>query len=164
MKNWNIIAAIGNRGELGKQNHLLCRLPKDLKNFQLLTTGHTVLMGRHTWDSLFIRPLPNRRNIVLSTSVNILPKCEVFATLAQAMQSISATEQCFVIGGASIYEQTINQVDTLYLTRILSNFEADVFFPLDFLEHFILKSDIFVPKDKDNAFDCRFQKWIRCID
>ena len=157
-----IIAAIGQNGELGFQNQLLCHLPNDLKHFKELTAGHTVLMGRRTWASLPVKPLPKRRNIVLSRHMQAAPEgAEVFSSLEDAIASCSADEQLFIIGGGDIYRQAMHLADTMYLTRIQSAFTADVFFPAIDENTWVLQNDIFVPRDEKNLFDCHFQTFCR---
>ena len=129
MKELNIIAAIGNLRELGFKNKLLCHLPKDLQHFKSLTSGHTVVMGRNTWDSLPKKPLPNRRNVVLSRNLDLqYDNCEVFHSFEEFAATTSPDEIVFVIGGAQLYQQFVNQADNLFITHIHSNFQADVFF------------------------------------
>ena len=153
-----MIAAVGNNFELGYQNRLLCHLPRDLKRFKELTSGHTVMMGDRTWESLPKKPLPNRRNIVITLDRNANYKdCELAFSIEDAINLIRDDEKVFIIGGATIYRLFIDKIRHLYLTRILSDFEADVFFPeVDFSE-WDLKEDIFVPKDDNNIYDLRFQ-------
>ena len=99
----HIIVAVGNQGEIGYQNQLLCHLPADLKHFKELTTGHTILMGRKTWDSLPKKPLPNRRNIVISRNKELqLEGAEVFTSPEEALKNIGIGEDVFIIGGEQI--------------------------------------------------------------
>jgi dihydrofolate reductase len=126
-----IIAAIDKNNALGFQNRLLFYLPDDLKRFKALTTGHTVVMGRKTFDSLPKGALPNRRNIVLSRSTKLeLPGAEVYASLEEALKHCADDEQVFIMGGASVYKQAMPLADRLYLTEIDAEAaEADVYFP-----------------------------------
>ena len=126
-----IIAAIDKNNALGFKNRLLFYLPDDLKHFKALTTGHTVVMGRKTYDSLPKGALPNRRNIVLSRSNKlVLPGVEVFSSLEEALKHCAEDEQVFIIGGASIYKQAMPLADRLYMTEIDAEAaEADVYFP-----------------------------------
>ncbi|MCQ2335620.1 MAG: dihydrofolate reductase [Paludibacteraceae bacterium] len=115
---------------IGKDNQLLCHLSADLKHFKALTTGHTVIMGRKTYDSLPNGALPNRRNIVISHQKGLeLANCNVYESLDNAFASCKSTDKVFVIGGASIYAQAIANADFLEITEIGSRFDADVFFP-----------------------------------
>ena len=126
-----IIAAIDKNNALGFQNRLLFYLPDDLKRFKALTTGHTVVMGRKTFDSLPKGALPNRRNIVLSRSTKLaLPGAEVYTSLEEALKHCADDEQVFIMGGASVYKQAMPLADRLYMTEIDAEAaEADVYFP-----------------------------------
>ena len=126
-----IIAAIDKNNALGFQNRLLFYLPDDLKRFKALTTGHTVVMGRKTFDSLPKGALPNRRNIVLSRSTKlVLPGAEVYTSLEEALKHCADDEQVFIMGGASVYKQAMPLADRLYMTEIDAEAaEADVYFP-----------------------------------
>lgn len=125
----NIIACIDGHNAIGYKNKLLYHIPEDLTRFRQLTTGHTILMGRKTYESLPNGALPNRRNIVISRQ-DICPKnCEVFSSIEQALNACQ-NEIIFVIGGASIYEQTLPLAERLYLTKVESSSAyVDTYFP-----------------------------------
>lgn len=126
----NIIAAIASNRAIGNDNKLLYWLPNDLKRFKALTTGHTIIMGRKTFDSLPKGALPNRRNIVLSRSVSAIDGCDVYGSLEEALQHCTADEDIYIIGGASVYEQALPLADRLCLTEVHDTpAEADAFFP-----------------------------------
>ena len=103
-----IIAAVAQNRAIGKDNKLIYWLPNDLKRFKALTTGHTIIMGRKTFESLPKGALPNRRNIVLSRSKRDFAGCDCYTSLDEALANCSADEDIYIIGGASIYEQAIN--------------------------------------------------------
>ena len=125
-----IIAAVARNNAIGNQNKLLYWLPNDLKRFKALTTGHTIIMGRKTFDSLPKGALPNRRNVVVSRSLTTLPGCDVYPSLTEALSNTSPNENVYIIGGATIYEQALPLADRLCLTEINDTpKEADVFFP-----------------------------------
>ena len=125
-----IIAAVARNNAIGNQNKLLYWLPNDLKRFKALTTGHTIIMGRKTFDSLPKGALPNRRNVVVSRSLTSLPGCDVYPSLTEALSNTSPNEDVYIIGGATIYEQALPFADRLCLTEINDTpKEADVFFP-----------------------------------
>lgn len=127
----NIIAAVSKNMAIGNENKLLYWLPNDLKRFKSLTTGHTIIMGRNTFDSLPKGALPNRRNVVLSRTVSQLPGAEVFADLQSALASCSETEDVYIIGGESVYRQAMPIAHRLCLTEIDAVADqADAFFPL----------------------------------
>jgi len=127
----SIIAALGENNEIGRDNHLLCHLPSDLKHFKEITEGSVIVMGRKTFDSLPKGALPRRRNIVISRNSALqIEGAEVYASLDQAWEHLVDEKEVFVIGGAQIYAQTLDCADKLYLTHIHAVFpEATVFFP-----------------------------------
>lgn len=127
----SIIAAIDQNNALGFKNQLLFYLPADLKHFKVLTTGHTIVMGRKTFESLPKGALPNRRNIVISTRKDLAyPGTEVFHSLKEALTNCNEDEQVYVIGGASVYRQAMPLADELCMTLIEDSApEADAFFP-----------------------------------
>lgn len=126
----NIIAAVASNLALGYRNKLLYWLPDDMKRFKQLTTGHTILMGRKTFESLPKGALPNRRNVVISNTVDILTGCDVYHSIEEAIKSCGNNEEVYVIGGATIYEQTLPIADRLCLTEVNDTPDnADVFFP-----------------------------------
>ena len=129
----NIIACISKKHRaIGYQNRLLYAIPSDMTRFRMLTTGHTIIMGRKTFESLPNGALPNRRNIVISKTREQITGCEVFASLEEALAASkeAAEDECFIIGGASIYEQALPFADKLYLTIVEKEPEhADTFFP-----------------------------------
>ena len=125
-----IIAAINKNRGLGFENKLLYWLPNDLKRFKALTTGHTIIMGRKTFESLPKGALPNRRNIVLSKGAHDFPGVECFHSLEEALAHCTEEEDVYIIGGASLYAEALSIADRLCLTEIEdADKEADVFFP-----------------------------------
>jgi len=131
----SLIAVLGKNNEIGKGNNLLCHLPSDLKHFKEITLGHTVIMGRKTFDSLPKGALPNRRNVVISRNPELkIRGAEVYSSLDYALLKSINEFEIFIIGGAQIYEYSLPFADKLYITRIHAAFpEADVFFPsIDF--------------------------------
>ncbi len=126
----SIIAAVARNRAIGFQNKLIYWLPNDLKRFKTLTTGHTIIMGHNTFLSLPKGALPNRRNVVLSRSVSQLPGCEVFPSLQEALQHCTPSEDVYIIGGASVYQQALPLANRLCLTEVDDTpAEADTFFP-----------------------------------
>lgn len=126
-----IIAAIGERNELGKNNDLIWHLPADLKRFKKVTTGHTIIMGRNTFESIG-KPLPNRRSIIITRNKDYNQEgCVVVHTLEEAITLVSNHDQAFIIGGAQIYKEAMTKglVDALDITKVYQEFDADVFFP-----------------------------------
>ena len=130
----NIIACISKKHRaIGYQNRLLYTIPSDMTRFRMLTTGHTIIMGRKTFESLPNGALPNRRNIVISKTREQITGCEVYTSLEEALEArkeAAEKDECFIIGGASIYEQALPFADKLYLTIVEKEPEhADTFFP-----------------------------------
>ena len=127
----SIIAALGKNSEIGQGHQLLCRLPDDLKRFKEITSGHAVIMGRKTFDSLPKGALPNRKNIVISRNKDLkIEGATVYFSLDYALMKLMDEEEVFIIGGSQIYQQVLPIADKLYLTKIHAAFpEADVFFP-----------------------------------
>jgi len=123
-----IVVAIASNNAIGKNNQLLWHLPNDLKHFKEITTGHTVIMGRKTYDSVG-KPLPKRRNIVITRQAITIPGCEVAGSLQQAIELGRSDGDVYIIGGAEIYKQAMPLTDIIYLTIVHQAFEADTFFP-----------------------------------
>ncbi len=126
----NLIAAVARNRAIGYNNKLIYWLPNDLKRFKQLTTGNTIIMGRKSFESLPNGALPNRRNIVLSRSPKCFPDCECYTSIDEALSHCNNEEEVYIIGGASIYEQSMGRADRLLLTEIDDvPAEADAFFP-----------------------------------
>jgi dihydrofolate reductase len=143
-----IIAAIANNGCIGKNGELPWHLPEDLARFKTLTSGNVVLMGRKTWDSLpdRFRPLPNRKNVIMTSQVDFMAPSgtTAFHSLNAALNA-HKDDHVFVIGGASIYAQTLEHADRLELTHIDRTINGNVFFP--FIDHKTWKANADDPRD-----------------
>ncbi|MHC1779820.1 MAG: dihydrofolate reductase [Bacteroidales bacterium] len=127
----SIIVAVAQNGAIGKDNRLLWHISEDLKYFKKVTSGNPVVMGRKTWESIG-KPLPGRRNIVISRSLDSLPGAEVFKSLELALEVVgkSGADEIFIIGGGEIYRQALPFASKLYLTKVHVTIEdADTFFP-----------------------------------
>jgi len=126
----SIIVAIAENGAIGANNNLLWKLPNDMKRFKDLTTGHTVIMGRKTFESLPKGALPNRTNVVITRNTNAsFEHCEIFNDLKTAIDKHKNEKEIFIIGGANIYEQAMKFAEKLYITNVHYSFEnADTFF------------------------------------
>ena len=150
----SIIVAVASDGAIGRANDLLWHLPADLKRFKELTTGHTILMGRKTFESLPRGPLPNRRNIIISRSLPTQPGAEIYPTIQQAMEACASDEEVFIIGGGEIYRQLLPNTERIYLTRVQASFpDAEVFFPeLDPTEWIEEAREVY-PRDERNEYD-----------
>lgn len=151
----SLVVAVSSNNVIGKNNQLPWHLPNDLKHFKQLTTGHAVLMGRKTFDSLG-KPLPNRRNIVISRSIKQIEGCEAVASIEEALELCKEEKEIFIIGGAEIFREALPIVNRIELTRIHQNFEGDTFFPkIDQQTWRETKRDDFQPDEK-NRFSYSF--------
>lgn len=128
MKELALIVAMARGDAIGHGNALPWRIPEDLQRFKALTLGHALIMGRKTHESIG-RPLPGRRNVVVSRTAKHLAGCEVVPSLDAALALVKDDPLPFVIGGAQLYAEALPQVTQLYLTAIDRQVEADVFFP-----------------------------------
>ncbi|MDO9340705.1 MAG: dihydrofolate reductase [Bacteroidales bacterium] len=126
----SIIVAVSEDWGIGKDNELLWHISEDLKRFKRLTTGNTVIMGKKTWESLPRRPLPGRKNIVLTDVPHECIDCSVTAySIEDALSKCEKEEEIFVIGGGSVYRQFMPITDRLYITHVHRKAPADVYFP-----------------------------------
>ena len=163
MNNIAIIVATGKNNEIGRNNELLVHLPNDLKRFKELTTGATVIMGENTYFSLPVRPLPNRRNIVLTFDrEKPFPNCETAYSIEQALEMTRQDTQVFIIGGASVYKQFLPLASKLYLTKIAADFaDADVFFPsIDFSQWTEIET-IHCKADEKHQYNYEYCTYVR---
>jgi dihydrofolate reductase len=145
----SIIVAIAKNNAIGKDNKLLWYLPNDLKHFKDVTTGHTVIMGRKTYDSVG-KPLPKRRNIIITRQAINIEGCEVVNSLEAALALCKDEDEVFIVGGAEIYRQAIPLTDRIYLTVIDQEFDGDSFFPeLDPTEWKEKERENFEPDEKN---------------
>jgi dihydrofolate reductase len=125
----SLIVAVSQNGVIGHNNQLIWHLPNDLKQFRKLTTGHTIIMGRRTFDSIG-KPLPNRTSIVISRDTNLkIDGCTVVDSLPKAIETakLTETDEAFVIGGAEIYRLALPLVNKMYVTEVKADFEGDTF-------------------------------------
>lgn len=158
----SIIVAINKNNGIGMENKLLYWLPNDLKRFKSLTTGHTIIMGRKTFESLPKGALPNRRNVVLSRQDITFEGAERYASLEEALKSCKNEEEIFILGGASLYNEAIKIADTLYITEIEdSEKEADAFFPNIDLNVWKEKSRECHSTDEEHLYPYCFIDYIR---
>ena len=156
-----IIAAASTNNVIGFDNKLIWNIPKDLKRFKELTQGHSVIMGRKTFESL-PSPLPNRRNIVVTRNKDYSPEgIEVLSSIEDALDVCREDLQPFIIGGGEIYSQTINLVDKIELTRVYKDYQGDAFFPDIPLDNFELANELVNYLDDDNSTKYSFLTYIR---
>jgi dihydrofolate reductase len=171
----SIISAIGKNNEIGKKNDLLWNLPADLKHFKETTSGHPVIMGQKTFESLkrddsgkqVGRLLPNRRNIIISQDLNFqFTGAEIVHTIDELLNLLKNTtqkdEEVFVIGGGSIYKIMIEKADKLYITHVDEEFpDAEIFFPeIDKNIWQKTKSEKFL-KNESNKYNLEFAEYIK---
>ena len=154
----SIIVAIANNNVIGKDNKLIWHLPEDLKRFKNLTTGHNIIMGRKTFESLG-RVLPNRKHIVLCNDVSLNienENVEVLSDVNLLDKYIKSDEENFVIGGATIYRLLLPKASKLYITKINESFEGDVHFPEIDLDDWKVVSKEKGKKDEKNPYDYEY--------
>ena len=153
----SIIVAVARNNAIGYGNQLLYWLPDDLKRFKALTTGHTIIMGRKTFESLPKGALPNRRNIILTRNPDFRAAgAEVFRSLADALAQCQPEEEVFIIGGESVYKEAIGLASRLYVTTIEDTpTQADAFFPeIDSAKWELIQS---IPHEADAKHKYGFQ-------
>ena len=127
----SIIVAIANKNVIGKDNKLIWHIPEDLKHFKEITTGHKIIMGRRTFESLG-GILPNRKHIILCNDMEMNiddENVEILDDISKIDKYVSCDEECFVIGGATIYRLLMPYANKMYITKINQDFEGDVYFP-----------------------------------
>ncbi|MGI4728380.1 MAG: dihydrofolate reductase [Janthinobacterium lividum] len=150
-----LIVAVSSNNVIGKNNQLIWHLPADLKHFKQLTTGHAVFMGRKTYDSIG-KPLPNRRNIVISRTVKNIVGCKVVASLEEGFKLCADEETVYIIGGAEVYREALPIANQIELTRIHQEFNGDTFFPeINPKQWQEIKREDFKPDEK-NAYAYSF--------
>lgn len=157
----SIIVAASENHVIGRNNALIWHLSADLKHFKALTTGHAVIMGRKTFESIG-KALPDRRNIVVSRNPEFMAEGgEVTASVEDALALVAGEEEVFVIGGGRIYNELWNRADRLYLTRVHIETEGDTFIPpVDRGEWELVKREDF-KADERNEFDYSFLEFCR---
>jgi dihydrofolate reductase len=153
-----MIAAASGNNVIGKDNDMIWRLPDDFKRFKALTTGHAIIMGRKTFESL---PgiLPNRTHVIVTRNKDYkVDGCEVESSLAEAL--ITRTD-AFIIGGGEIYKQGMELADKIELTRVHANFDGDTFFPEINLNEWKLINEEFHDSDLKHQYSFTYQTYIR---
>lgn len=156
----SIIVAMDKNKLIGKNNQLPWRLPADLAFFKKVTINNTVIMGRNTYESIG-KPLTDRRNIIISTNKNLKIKgCEVFNNIEDALDA-SKTKEVFIIGGAKIWQQTIDKADKLYITKIEHTFTGDTYFPKYDENNWQEISSESHKKDEKNPHEYHFKTFTR---
>lgn len=161
----HLIAAVANDGGIGKDNQLLCHISADLKRFKQLTMGHTIIMGRKTFESL---PgiLPGRPHIVLTSKQDYdagSPHVTVVHNMEALYGLLEDTSDYFVIGGASLYAACLDRADTLYLTEIHASFPADTFFPAFDKTKWHAAEEEYHAEDEKNPYAYTFVHYVRNV-
>lgn len=161
MTHLSLIVAMDENRLIGNDNQLPWRLPADLAFFKRTTMGKPIIMGRKTFDSIG-RPLPGRRNIVITRDPEFSAEgCEVVHSIETALTGCSDHDELMLIGGATLYEQTLDQVSCMYITRINHSFSGDTWFPeFDLTQWEIVEKEDF-EADQDNPFSYSFVKYVR---
>lgn len=159
----SIIVAVAKNNVIGKDNKLIWHLPEDLKRFKKLTSGHTIIMGRKTFESLG-RVLPNRKHVILcnDAQLNIEDEnVEVIDDVSLLDKYINSAEENFIIGGATIYKLLMPYANKMYITKINEEFEGDVYFPqIDEKEWNIVETEKGLTNEQ-NPFDYEYVTYIR---
>ena len=157
-----LIAALADNDVIGIDDRLPWRLRADMRRFRKLTSGNPILMGRKTWDSLGGKPLPKRRNVVISRQTDLdTPGAELAASPEAALEMLNANDVCYVIGGAEIYRLLLPIADRLELTRVHDRTDGNVTFPEINWDHWRLAESTDHPSDEDNQFPVTFETWER---
>lgn len=149
-----MIAALSDNRVIGKENKLLWHIPEDFKRFKTITSGHPIIMGRKTYQSIG-KPLPNRSNIVVTRDTNFTAEgCIIVHSLEQGLEEAKKinNEEIFIIGGGDLYKQGMNYADKLYLTIIHQKFDGDTFFP----DYSDFKTVVFEQKSKYDTYNYTF--------
>lgn len=156
-----MIAAAGENNALGKDGKIVWHLPNDYKRFRRLTTGHHIIMGRKTYESLQ-KPLPNRKHIIITRQKDYkVEDCIVVDTIEKALEACPKEEDSFIIGGGEIYTIGISYADKIELTRVHGSFEADAYFPeIDKTEWKLEKSE-FNEKDDFHKYEYTYETYLR---
>lgn len=151
---------MGEKNEIGSGNQLLWHLPKDLRHFKDLTSGHPIIMGRKTFESIG-KALPNRTNIVVSRKKNWFQEgVLIVGSIKEAIKfAKKIDENIFIIGGGNVYEQTMEIADRLEVTLVKANLEADTYFPKINEKVWKKTEEVFHEKDEKNQYDFYFQTY-----
>ncbi len=161
-KDISIIVAIASNYAIGKDNDLLWHISRDLKRFKEITKDHYIVMGKRTYYSLPIRPLPHRTSLIITDVANEeIDNCLMAYSIEDAVNKMDTSNENFVIGGGSIYKQFMPIANKLYITRVHKDYEADTFFPEISLDEWKLESQEDVKDDPQNDFTYTFEIYSR---
>ncbi|MDF1795687.1 MAG: type 3 dihydrofolate reductase [Coxiellaceae bacterium] len=152
-----LIAAMAQQRVIGLNGDMPWHMPEDLKHFKRMTKGKAIIMGRKTFDSIGSKPLPNRRNIVITRQQDLmLDGCDVFNNLQDAIASCDDKDETMIVGGSTLYEQALPIADRLYLTFIDAEVEGDTFFPAWDSDQWVMADRQEHQADADNPYDYQF--------
>ena len=146
------LVAVSNNKVIGKDNDLPWKLKRDLLHFKNYTVGKTILMGRKTFESIG-KPLPNRNNFIVSTTLKNVTGAEVFKSLDSAIENVSPGEEVVIIGGGYLFRESINFFNKLVLTQVDCEIDGDIFYPEVDLDQWTLQESEDFKKDEDNEFN-----------
>ena len=160
-----LIAAAAENNALGKDNEMIWHLPDDFKRFKKLTSGHIVILGRKTYESLN-GPLPNRKHIIITRQKNYADNvdsdcCIVVDSIEEAIAKTNPDEENFVIGGGEIYNLALPLADKIELTRVHGTFDAEAFFPEFNTDNWDLVNEEYHPKDEKHKVDFTYQTFLK---
>jgi dihydrofolate reductase len=156
-----IIAAIANNNALGKDNDLIWHLPADLIRFKKITTGHHIIMGRNTFESIG-KPLPNRTMVIISRNKTYkVPGCVVVNSLKEALKIAKNDKSPFIIGGGQVYKEAILLADRLDITEVHYDFDADVYFPEIDPNIWQEETRVYFKADEKNKYDYSFVRYAK---
>lgn len=156
----SIIAAVAENGTIGDKNALLWHITEDMRYFRRVTTGHPVIMGRKTYESLG-RPLPKRINVVISRQDLTIEGCEVVHSIEEALARFTDEEELFIIGGAQIYREALPLADRLYLTIVEHPYEGDTAFPPYDPQAWQLVESVRYERGEEYPYPFRFERYER---
>ena len=157
-----LIAAMADNDVIGIDDRLPWRLRADMRRFRKRTSGNPILMGRKTWDSLGGKPLPKRRNVVISRQADLeTPGAEAVTSPQAALDLLDDNDLCYVIGGAEIYRLFLPLADRFELTRVHDSTDGNVRFPTVDWDEWQLAESVGHPADEDNEFPVTFETWER---
>jgi dihydrofolate reductase len=160
-----LIAAAAENNSLGKNNAMIWHLPDDFKRFKQLTSGHFIILGRKTYESLG-KPLPNRTHIIITRQENYADKvdascCIVVDSIENAIAKTPSDQENFVIGGGEIYKLALPLADKIELTRVHGTFDADTYFPEINTNDWNLEQEVYHPKDEKHKYDFTYQTFVK---
>lgn len=164
---FSIIVATSENNVIGNRNKIPWRMPRDQKNFAAITRGHTVIMGRNTYESIIDslgRPLPERVNIIVTRNTDFkAPGCIVVHSLEEALEKTAGEAEVFDIGGSQLYAEGLPKADKIYRALIHTTTEGDAFFPALSPTEWKLADSKFEAKDDKNPFDATYEVYRRIV-